>query len=75
MIVYNLPSLKNSRVLIALVRECGLTVGACLDVAMTYDEVEMAMQLLTQECPACFEKYMRNEASYVLLIIIKYSQY
>ena len=47
--------------LIHLVRQLDLTVGACLDVAMMNDKVEAAVQLLTQECPMCTLEYMRYE--------------
>ena len=60
---YKLPASGNCDVLIHLVRECSLTVGACLDVAMMNDEVEAALMLLRQECPICYEKYMRDEVS------------
>ena len=49
--------------LIHLVRELNLTVGACLDVAMMNDEVDKATKLLKQDCPICCEQYMRDEVS------------
>ena len=58
---YKLPTSGNCDVLIHLVRQCNLTIGACLDVAMMNDKVEAAMQLLAQECPVCCEEYMRDE--------------
>ena len=58
---YKLPASGNCDVLIHLVRQYDLTIGACLDVAMMNDEVEAAVQLLTQECPLCCEEYMRDE--------------
>ena len=61
---YKLPTIGNCNVLIHLVRQCGLTVGACLDVAVMNDKVETAVKLLTQECPICCEGYMRDEVSY-----------
>ena len=60
---YKLPTAVNCDVLIHLVRECNLTVGACLDVAMMNDNVEAAVQLLKQECPICYVEYMRDEVS------------
>ena len=63
MAVYKLPTTGNSDVLIHLVREFDLTVGACLDVAMMNDNVETAVKLVNQECPICTEEYMRDEVS------------
>ena len=60
---YKLPTCGNCDVLIHLVRQFDLTVGACLDVAMMNDKVEAAMQVLRQECPICCEDYMRDEVS------------
>ena len=61
---YKLPTSGNCDVLIHLVREYDLTVGACLDVAMMNDKVEVAVQLLTQECPVCCVEYMRDKVKY-----------
>ena len=58
---YKLPTSGNCDVLIHLVRQYDLTLGACLDVTMMNDEVEAAVQLLTQECPICTLEYMRDE--------------
>ena len=58
---YKLPTSGNCDVLIHLVRQLDLTVGACLDVAMMNDKVEAAVQLLTQECPICTLEYMRDK--------------
>ena len=60
---YKLPTLGNCDVLIYLVREYDLKIGACLDVVMMNDKVEAAVQLLTQECPICCEEYMRDEVA------------
>ena len=60
---YKLPTSGNCDVLIYLVREYGLSVGACLDVAMMNDKVEAAVQLLTQECPICALEYMKDEVA------------
>ena len=60
---YELPTTGNCDVLIHLVREVGLTVGACLDVAMMNNKVETVVKPLTQECPTCFEEYMRDEVN------------
>ena len=60
---YKLPTSGNCEVLIHLVRECNLTVGACLDVAKVNDKVETAVQLLTQDCPICICDYMRDQVS------------
>ena len=60
---YELPAFGNCRVLIHLVRQFDLTVGACLDVAMMNDKVETAVPLLRQECLICCEEYMRDEVS------------
>ena len=60
---YKLPTIGNCDVLIHLVRKFGLTVGACLDVAMMVDKVETAIKLLTQECPVCFVEYRIDEVS------------
>jgi len=58
---YKLPTTNHCEVLVHLVRECKLTLGACLDVAKMYDDVETAKRLLTQECPICIVEYMRDE--------------
>ena len=58
---YKLPTPKNCAVLMHLVRECNLTLGACLDVAMTNDDADTAKRLLTQQCPICCLEYTRNE--------------
>ena len=58
---YKLPASGNCDVLIHLVRKYDLTLGACLDVAMMNDKVEVAVQLLIQECPTCCLEYMRDE--------------
>ncbi|XP_065915171.1 E3 ubiquitin-protein ligase RNF31-like [Dysidea avara] len=58
---YKLPTTNHCEVLVHLVRECNLTLEACLDVAMTNDDIETAKRLLTQECPICWEQYIRNE--------------
>ena len=63
MAVYKLPTYGNSDVLIHLVKQFDLTVGACLDVAMMNDKVEPAVQVLRQECLICYEEYMRDEVS------------
>ena len=60
---YKLPTTGNCDVLIHLVRQLDLTVGACLDVAMVNDKVKTAMKLLTQECPICCDDYIRDEVS------------
>ena len=60
---YKLPTIGNCDVLIHLVRKFGLTVGACLDVAMMVDKVGTAIKLLTQECPVCFIEYRIDEVS------------
>ena len=60
---YKLPTTANCEVLIHLVRECKLTLGACIDVAKTNDDIDQAKNLLTQQCPICFEAYTRNEVS------------
>ena len=60
---YKLPTIGNCDVLIHLVRQFNLTMGACLDVAMMNDKVETAVKLLTQECPICCEEYIRDEVS------------
>ena len=61
---YKLPTAANCNVLIELVRECGLTLGACLDVAKVYNDVEKAKKLLIQECPICSDELTRNEVSF-----------
>ena len=71
---YQLPNVGNCDVLIHLVREFDMSVGACLHVAMTNDEIKTAVKLLTQECPICFVVYVteRDEVSlnrYNLLIV------
>ena len=58
---YKLPAPENCAVLIHLVRDCNLTIGACLDVAKMNDDVETAKRLLTQQCPICCLDYTRNE--------------
>jgi len=58
---YKLPTTSHCEVLIHLVRECNLTLGACLDVAMTNNDIERATNLLTQECPICFCVNTRDE--------------
>ena len=58
---YKLPTTGNCDVLIHLVRQFDLTVGACLGVSMVNDKVETAVKLLTQECSTCFEEYIRDE--------------
>ena len=60
---YKLPTTANCNVLFGLVRECGLTLAACLDVAKVNDDIEQAKNLLTQECPTCYVAYTRNEVS------------
>ena len=50
---YKLPTTSHCEVLVHLVRKCNLTLGACLDVAMTNDDIETAKKLLMQECPIC----------------------
>ena len=60
---YKLPASGNCQVLIHLVRNYNLTVGACLDVAMMNDNVEAAAQLLTQVCEICYDQYIRDEVS------------
>ena len=60
---YKLPTSGHCDVLIHLVREYDLTVGACLDVAKMNDKIETAVQLLRQECPICFAEHMRDEVS------------
>ena len=60
---YKLPTWGNCNVLIHLVRELDLPVGACLDMAMRIDKVETAVKLLTQECPVCCLEYIRDEVS------------
>ena len=60
---YKLPTSANCDVLIQLVRDCGLTLGACLDVAKINDDVEEAKHLLSQDCPTCYVSYTRNEVS------------
>ena len=63
---YKLPTAGNCDVLIYLVREYGLTVEACLDVAMINDEIETAVKfLLAQECPVCYVEYTRDEVSLI----------
>jgi len=58
---YKLPSTSHCEVLVHLVRECNLTLGACLDVAMTNDDIETAKKLFVQECPICYIEYTRDE--------------
>ena len=60
---YKLPTIGNCDVLIHLVRKFGLTVGACLDVAMMVDNVGTAMKLTTQECPVCIVEYTIDKVS------------
>ena len=60
---YKLPTCGNCDVLIHLVRQFDLTVGACLDVAMMNDNFETAVQLLREECPICFIEFMKDEVS------------
>ena len=58
---YKLPTTSHCEVLVHLVRDCNLTLGACLDVAKTNDDIEKATNLLTQECPICFLVNTRDE--------------
>ena len=67
---YKLPTFANCDVLIQLVRECNLTIGACLDVAKMNENAEQAKKLLTQECPICCGDYMRNEVSILTLYTV-----
>ena len=59
MAVYHLPTTRNSEVLVQLVREHELSVGACVDVAMNNDNI----QSLTFECMVCFESHGPNKVS------------
>lgn len=65
---YKLPTTANCNVLFELVRESGLTLAACIDVAKVNDDIEQAKHLLTQECPLCFEAFTRNEVSMLLML-------
>jgi len=58
---YKLPTTSHCEVLIHLVRECNLTLGACLDVTMTNDDIETAKKLFIQECSICCLEYTRDE--------------
>jgi len=58
---YKMPSTSHCEVLVHLVRELNLTLGACLDMAKTTDNVETAKRLLTQDCPICDDQLMRDE--------------
>ena len=60
---YKLPTTANCNVLFELVRECGLTLTACIDMAKVNDDIEQAKSLLIQECPVCCLDYTRNEVS------------
>ncbi|XP_065915142.1 uncharacterized protein [Dysidea avara] len=58
---YELPTTNHCEVLIHLVRECNLSLGVCLDVARTNDDIETARNLLTRECPICIVEYFTDE--------------
>ena len=60
---YKIPTPANCSVLIQLVRECSLTIAACLDVAKENDDFEEAKKILTQKCPICCDDFMRSEVS------------
>lgn len=67
---YKLPTSANCDVLIHLVRECGLTLGACIEVARVNESTEKAKHLLIQECPICCDKFTRNEVSMLYLSLL-----
>jgi len=53
---YKLPTTSHCEVLVHL-----LTLGACLDVAMTNDDIETAKKLFIQDCSICFLECTRDE--------------
>ena len=57
MAVYHLPTSRNSEVLVQLVREHELSVGACVDMAMDNDNI----QSLIIECMVCYESHGINK--------------
>ena len=59
MAVYHLPTTRNSEVLIQLVKEHGVSLEACVEVAMNNDNLDTA----TFECKMCCESYLPNQVS------------
>ena len=59
MAVYHLPTTRNSEVLIQLVKEHAIPLGACVDVAMNNDNLDAA----TFECKICCERYLPNKVN------------
>ena len=62
MAVYHLPTTKNSEVLIQLVKEHSLPLGACVDMAMNNDNLIDAATLIF-ECKICCDSCLPNEVS------------
>ena len=60
---YKLPTTSHCEVLVNLVREYSLTLGACLDVAMITGDIGTAKKLYTQDCPICFEEYTLDKVT------------